>query len=190
MSNFIENNRKKIFDMARKNFTNHVIKKEADHLYLVRNPENSFFWFRMAFLPEMVLLYGDVGELVLCCRSACDPQGWLANAHKSPDYMLSKVPYEFRREEFYQEYAEEIIKEYLDDGSINVNAAENILDEMESYNWDPAHWTWAWSEHTSVDEIPEATDWDARTIHQVVAIETFFNLIDKIEQVSSAARPL
>lgn len=60
-----ERHRKVIKSMAEEAFRDHVIEEEREGVFMCRRPGTSFYFFRVAFLPGMTVVYGDIGDLMV-----------------------------------------------------------------------------------------------------------------------------
>lgn len=85
-----EDGRKLIESLAGDAFRAHVLKQETPERWLCRRPERQGYWFRVIKAPTALMVYGDVGELVLRI-SDIDPIPWLRGAITSPEYLWEKV---------------------------------------------------------------------------------------------------
>jgi hypothetical protein len=78
-------------------FQHHVITKTGDERWRCGRPDTSIYAFTVVTAPGVVILYGDIGEMIFR-HGAADTIAWLKGA--GHDYLLSKMrPY--RKEGFY-----------------------------------------------------------------------------------------
>ena len=81
-----------LFDFTKKqaaeSFQNHKVTRFSDSEFMCARP-NSIVWsFRILFPPGAVIVYGDVGEMILTQYDL--GIGWLRGAVHSPGYLLGK----------------------------------------------------------------------------------------------------
>lgn len=79
-----------IATLATEAFKGHELKVETDDRWACRRPGSSNYWFRVIKAPAALIVYGDVGEIVLRI-SDIDPIPWLRGAIDSPEYLWKKV---------------------------------------------------------------------------------------------------
>lgn len=130
-----------------KEFENHVVsskfvsKENNCGFFVIENPNDCNFWFKITFSPGIFMLSGDIGEMVFK-----KPIGWLQDSSlNSTSYLLEKLsediksPYEFsvkKVEEFLEDEVRSLInetedvhlKEDLEDAIIDT---KNALSEAE-----------------------------------------------------------
>lgn len=73
---------------AAKDFAGHVIKKESESIYYCGKPGTGIMSFRVVFLPGAILIYGDIGELILTQHNLDLP--WLCGSVHSRSYFFEK----------------------------------------------------------------------------------------------------
>lgn len=129
----------------------HVVRPEGDGRWLCARPDprerKGWTWnwaFRVVVAPGLVVLYGDIYELVL--RTHADALGWLlGSASCSTSYWLEKIPHEFRRpEEFSKDLARELIREAELDSSKVAELLEFVDDIDEDDRDAVGKWHDAW----------------------------------------------
>jgi hypothetical protein len=88
-----EDTRNMIFSMAKDSLAGHTIKHEASasdfNVWLCRNPESSFYWYRVITVPGCLIIQGDVGNRMFVMYDK-NPVSWLRGAINSPDYVMGK----------------------------------------------------------------------------------------------------
>lgn len=79
----------KIRQMAETSFGKHRIEKEPTG-WLCKNPEAGFYWFRVILAPNLILVTGDVGDLLIH-PGVTDPMRWLKKCLRDPSYVFGKT---------------------------------------------------------------------------------------------------
>jgi hypothetical protein len=101
--------------MNQDQFINHQIVSDDGVTVLLSNPkEPCNMWFRISFLPGLLIIYGDIGEMVLCqpsCKTSNEMRRWALGSTTYMNYVLSKQPLDMRSYEFNIDRAKEICKE-------------------------------------------------------------------------------
>ena len=95
---------RRIADRAPEAYANHVMTRECENVWLCENPKSSVWHFYVALLPHCILVYGDIGEMIIRPGSGCR-MGWLRGClddgkSDSFEYMLGKVPAKHKQLEF------------------------------------------------------------------------------------------
>lgn len=101
----------------KKYFNDHILKIDSESetikSFYCRRKNNSAYWFRVIFAPNHITIYGDIGNLAFHV-SDYDSLKWLLSTDKKHiQYLMSKVPSEFRSAvyEFSKEKAIEELNE-------------------------------------------------------------------------------
>ena len=110
-----ESRRLNIYSMAKESLAKHTIKQDADasdfRVWICRNPENTFYWYRIITVPGCLIIQGDVGNRIFTMYDR-DPVGWLRGAINSPDYVMGKC--EDKHKEFIPGEARALLQELRD----------------------------------------------------------------------------
>ena len=121
-----EEYRQQIFGLAKDSLEKHILRQELDtekfKIWMCRNPDNSFYWYRVVAIPGCLIVQGDVGNRIFTMYDA-DPVSWIKGAAKSPDYVMGKC--EDKRKDFLSGEAKVLLQELLQ---------ENDLEECSSKN--------------------------------------------------------
>lgn len=159
-------------------FRNHrIVSDDGVTVLLSDQNESCNMWFRISFLPGLLIIYGDIGELVACrpsCKTSNEMRRWALGSSNSMDYFLGKQPWEMRSYRFDMNCAKEICRE-LEIEEFNGDDDERTQDEF--------------MEHLTSNNISDAYEYDARTwSHQTVcryqALQCFVKLeLDRLEKL-------
>jgi hypothetical protein len=196
----VQSRRAYIAKHAEGDFANHVLVQQEPSRWVCRNPKGVGYWFFVVIGPQMVLVYGDVGELIL--RPSEDMTGvlgWLVGcltkgkedtAWPEVDYVLSKAPH--KKREFLngevQEYMDSLLKEHPWGEVLTRSRVAQIKDLYESNKEESesdgdmsndtlrCHWRKAYYEVTDDPEIPDCDDWDREMLMCYQALRTFVRL--------------
>jgi len=76
-----------IKNMATSAFANHLIKGEASNTWLCHRSDSVKYSFRVVFIPNYVLLCGDIAPQMFFCRSA-DSLGWLLSSASNAEALF------------------------------------------------------------------------------------------------------
>lgn len=115
-----ENHHGAIKRMHENDFSTHEMTEESPGVWLCKRPGTIIYSFRVAFLPGAILVWGDIGTMVLH-PGANRGIGWLRGAvndgaAKSFSYLFEKVPSEHRRMEFMPGDVLEACREAYEEG--------------------------------------------------------------------------
>ncbi|KKL78020.1 hypothetical protein LCGC14_2029010 [marine sediment metagenome] len=138
MKNTSEAHRKRIEEYADNAFKDHVLECKVDDdvaqvWYCGRPGGSSVYHFYVAFIPHAVVVYGDIGDMLI--RPGWNRGlGWLRGAlHDGKDkyfnYMLGKVPGKHARMEFRSGDVIESLVECVKDDESFIEETQNILDD-------------------------------------------------------------
>lgn len=180
---------------ARERLSGHVLTTEGPRQWVCRRPPGDAaggwsgrYWFRVAMLPGAILLYGDIGELLLRMQES-DPLDWLRGAVKDPDYLLGKASAP-RERVFLQQEAVAAIEEL---GKENPAARMRVLRD-----WHPSHhvesatqheqdFRRAWYFSTGDIETPDCTTWSSQRIFQAEALRWLIEAVDAQQKAASTS---
>lgn len=99
-----ESNFKKASYAMKSAFDDHVLKSVGENIWLCGKPSGSSVWhFYVALLPHCIVVYGDIGDLLIrpgWNRGIGWLRGCLENKPEHFGYMLSKVPNRELRTQF------------------------------------------------------------------------------------------
>lgn len=182
-----ETYRAKIKEQAFHAARNHKITKESENVFYCGEPGTGIYSFRVCIHPGCILVYGDIGELILLPYTK-DPLSWLLGCVSSTDYLISKVPFELRNNIVLKDDAYAILDEYLEEGYIDQDQYDSIVCDWDESEHD-SMWSMAWHNNTQVDEIPEPFDYRFRILYIAYMLEWFVSELNKqnIQLVSSHA---
>ena len=138
LEDFIEETSEKhlgyIKDRMPRVYSDHVMTKEQENVWRCGRPGSSNWHFYVAILPHCIVVYGDIGEMII--RPGWNRGiGWLRGClddgkSDSFSYMLGKVPSPHRQEVF---MPGDVIAECLEYGNNPDNQAahevQNALDD-------------------------------------------------------------
>lgn len=115
-----ENHQSSIERMHENDFATHELTEESPGVWLCKRPGTIIYSFRVAFLPGAILVWGDIGTMVLH-PGANRGIGWLRSAvrdGKAKDfgYLFEKVPRDHRRMEFMPGDVLEACREAYEEG--------------------------------------------------------------------------
>ncbi len=122
---------KKIIDI-KKYFNNHILKIESENeiirSFFCAREKDSAYWFRVIFAPNYITIYGDIGNLAFHL-SDYDSLKWLLSTDKKHiQYLMSKVPIEFRSAVF--EFSKEKAMEKMNE--LELDLKNEITEEKEA----------------------------------------------------------
>jgi hypothetical protein len=110
---------------AAESFARHVVTEEAPGRWLCARPGTGICHFRVVDLPNAVLVYGDIGDLLLVRGGVA----WARGSVYSLDYLLGKSPHRREVKEFYPELAKEAIVDWLEQETITPEQAEALRED-------------------------------------------------------------
>lgn len=154
--------------------------------YTCRSTKNGFYWFNVVVAPGVILLYGDVGELLLRVAPGGGPRAmlrWLRDSTRDPielDYLLGKCP----RPEW--EFGEGELRRYLKTEAEESLTADQLRGLREwctdhVHDHEPitqATWAEAWYRATDGDcEALDCNDWSSSMLCQYLALYHFVRLL-------------
>jgi hypothetical protein len=85
----------KIAADAAKAFEHHVAMRLSPGVWKCAAPGTWTYGYMVAFLPSCVVVWGDIGELMLRPMGEACSAAWALGSRNSIGYMLSKVPRDF-----------------------------------------------------------------------------------------------
>lgn len=155
-------------------------------LYTCRSPLTSFYSFNVVVAPQVILVYGDIGELLLRVTPGGFPHEmlrWLRDSTRDPielDYLLGKCP----NPEW--EFGEGELRRYLKTEAVESLTADQLRG-LREWCTDHVHdhepitqttWAEAWYRVTGGDsEAPDCNDWSAQMLCQYLALYHFVRLL-------------
>jgi len=113
---------------CKKDFDRHEIEKVAEDEYYCRRPGTGIMSFRVLFKPGAIIVYGDIGEMILTQYNLT--MGWLFEAVHSRGYFFEKC--RTKRRTFNPMDAAEQLDWYAQQ---DVDCSENSRQLWEA--WDP-----------------------------------------------------
>lgn len=144
-----ESHRREIADLTRSAFAEHTIVQEGNHRWWCGRrgspgiPASSDHSFRVLVEPRLVVLWGDVGTMLLEPRgvpsSHRDTLDWLRRAVGSPEYLLSKDPLGQKRRTFLPGEAQRTLAEYVraverrDRRRVRAELVRDVIEEWTQY---------------------------------------------------------
>lgn len=157
-------------------------------LYTCRNPNTSFYLFNVVVAPQVILVYGDIGALLLRVTPGGWPHEmlrWLRDATRNPDevdYLLGKCPnpeVEFGLGEL-RRYLKTEAEEALTPDQLR-GLREWATDHIHDHEpITQATWADAWYRATDGDhEAPDFNDWSSQMLCQYLALYHFVRLLPK-----------
>lgn len=167
--------RETIFSLAEESLAKHIIKKELStedfNIWLCRNPDNSFYWYRVICVPGCVIVQGDVGNKIFSVYDR-DVVAWLKGAVNSPDYLMSKC--EDKHREFIPGAAEALLKELEADDKEQVDKVrEDWVDEKDSYQFSQAFYNAGFD----TDYLSECYDYNSDVVWSYACLKKFVQLL-------------
>jgi len=126
LTRHVEKIHQQIREMAESSFGGHEIRPEGGDVvrsWLCRNPKSSFYWFRVITGPRLVMVTGDIGDMVLHPQ-APDSLAWARGGLGSPGYVFEKL------ETKLTEFDEGLIKSGLDELERDLSAGLVDGDEL------------------------------------------------------------
>lgn len=150
--------------MAAKTFEQHVVTKEGPGRWLCSRAESNSSSFRVVFSPGVVIVHGDLGDLILECRDR-NPASWLRRAVDSgyPDYPLSKAPHVLRMREFDETVADKVVEDLRKEEPEQASELKEKLRFVD--RGDERAWLEAYADAVEDhDELPDVTDWSANAL--------------------------
>lgn len=156
----------------------HAVTPEGDGRWRCGRPRSSTYCFRVITSPGAVFVHGDVGELVLLHRDR-DSLEWLrstlAQQPHEVDYVLSKIPTDFRQQVFDKALAEEVLAEEASRGT-DVSSVREAIADADRHEIERA-WDEAWLEIQEDGEFPSANYWDHATLFKLECLRWFASRI-------------
>lgn len=160
-----------IAELAQKAFKEHRLDIiEPDRQWRCWDGKSGFYAFRVAVLPGIILLWGDLGTLVVDAGPSYDIP-WLRGSVKSRNYLLEKCSLEKRV--------------FPLEGEMRAFAAEHFNEvekaEVEAYGWSIVGWDKAMTsyfERTGSTTERTIHDFDARAHWCCEAFAKFIELLD------------
>lgn len=129
-----EYHRGNIRKRAAQHFSEHVITKEATGRWFCGKPGTGIYSFRVLCVPGAVIVYGDIGELILRpYASPPDELAWLRGAAKNakyPEYCLGKCPPAHKQEEFLSGDAVKYLRNMVDEAHSWYDTCQERPDEI------------------------------------------------------------
>jgi hypothetical protein len=121
-------------------FNRHVMKRETGHTWRCARPGTNIYGFRVTWAPGVLVMTGDLGDLVISHQSFTEPwsaAAWVRGSSGSVDYFLSKsnVDTKFQPEETARRIVSHAYEILRQTGSIR--AFKPIVDEFGGYGADP-----------------------------------------------------
>jgi hypothetical protein len=124
-------------------FENHVLTVECDHenskIFLCKNPDSFYYYFRVTFIKNHVFLTGDLGELILK-NDRDNMLNWLLGTIDNLTYLYSKVPLSIKQSllEFDKQYAYDFLCEQFPERKIRdyeliPKSFEESIDELNKF---------------------------------------------------------
>ncbi len=113
-------------------FNEHILKIDSENeiikSFFCARKNNSAYWFRVIFAPYHITIYGDIGNLAFHV-SDYDSLKWLLSTDKKHiQYLMSKVPSEFKSAVF--EFSHEKAMEKLNE--LELDLKNKITEEKEA----------------------------------------------------------
>jgi len=167
----IAGTREKIAQNAKRSFAKHRLDViEPDRQWRCWDGESGFYAFRVAVLPGIILIWGDLGTMVVDAGPSYD-LGWLRGALRSRNYLLEKCSLEQRvvlmegeMRAFAKEYFNELETSYAD-----------------AYDWSEFGWNkamTAYFERTGNTTECTIKDFDSRAHWCCESLAKFVELLD------------
>ena len=156
--------------LAKVSFAGHVLTSDPawPGLWRCRNPGTTFYSFNILFPPGAVVLYGDVGEIILRPNDY-DSLGWLTRCINSRDYILSKIRPGTKT--YYLGDGKAELEKAME-GKIHVGVSFDIYTMEQFHN--------SWYEVTDSD-MPEISGHSAANLWNYEALGTFCRLYGEIQ---------
>jgi hypothetical protein len=171
--------RARIKFFADKAFTNHVLLKEGDGRWYCGKPGTCIYSFRVIVAPRAVIVYGDIGEVILLPNDN-DALAWLRGSVSGNagdvDYALGKSPWDLRTRQFLPAEVEAYIAE------CEANEDEQALGKKLRQGWELADQespeAWAETCHEAgMDEWPNCDDWGNSMLWCYCGLQKFLQLL-------------
>lgn len=175
-------------------FRNHVVKPEGDGRWLFHEPGTFMHHFRVITGPRMVMIYGDIGEVVFI-PSDVNALGWLRCVLRggpgkiSYGYVAEKVPSHIKIAEF----SKELLKEYIadlktemaeaerDDEADRVRAIDDAIEAVEDAESTESFYGALYASDMEVDDPPTIEALTSQFHHQLVGLHLFCAALDAAE---------
>lgn len=146
--------------------------------------------FRISFLPGLMIVYGDIDELVIACpicKTSQDMRGWVLDNVESKFYFLDNQPIRFREYQLNRLAADDLCEEL----NIEKFASCQNIDGSLVYRWRQHIMSNPVSnlvEHELIDTlIQSALDYSDSTLCAYEAVRCFANLSMNHESSNSIA---
>ena len=199
-----QEHRAQVAKLAKEAFKDHKLHQEGPGRWFCAKPGTGIYSFHVACFNGCVVLYGDVGELILR-PSDKDSLAWLCDAIDSMDYVLGKAPNPWPEREFLKGEMERELSEM--GGELAGKVKECFEDSLEmmpdssrrrrrcwrSSRRRPASrnsltlsgigdeqramaWDWACFSN-NIDDWSRCCDWSSDMLWTYHALETFCGLV-------------
>lgn len=145
---------------AKKDFADHEIEKVSDREYYCSRPNTGIMSFRVMFPPSAIIVYGDIGEMILTQHNI--GLGWLRGSVHSRGYFFEKC--RTKRRTFSPMDAAEHLDWYAEDDEASAEHSKKLWEA-----WDPEYreeyelemrWYEACFEVGDEPIVCERYDWD------------------------------
>lgn len=167
-----QEHRAQIAKLAKESFKDHKLHQEGPGRWFCARPGTGIYSFHVACFNGCVVLYGDVGELILR-PSDRDSLAWLRGAIDSMDYVLGKAPSPWPEKVFLEGEMKNALHEIGGELAGKVKESYEDSDEMMPKG---TAWDWACFSN-SIDDWPSCQDWSAGMLWTYHALETFCELM-------------
>ena len=171
--------------MAATDFKDHFLTQDNERQWHVGVPGTGIMSFRVLTPPGAVILYGDIGELILRPHGR-DSLGWLRTSPHL-DYVLGKTPYLLQRKVFLIEEARAYIAEMRAETPLVAITADRLEEAMEDARLDDPpsetadalrEWHRVYYEVTGDSEPPSCSDWDNEMLWCWHGLQCFLRLLE------------
>ena len=148
--------------------------------------KGNIFSFTVVIRPSMIMMYGDIGSLVLhpygnqTCRETYD---WLNNCERDLDYVAGKIPHKMKGiyREFDPDDAVLSIKEYAKSvGEYDEAMAQKMLEELEYTEQTKEHLYDMLYRVTEDHDFPDLMSWNVQFLTQIAALSDMRQKITEI----------
>lgn len=163
----------RVAQMTRNEFVFHRMTWDAKaHRWWLARPGTGFYSFSLYFGPGVVVMFGDIGDVVAQCNDH-NSLAWVLRCHEDHHYVLSKVRAigDGGKEEFFPgdavQYVSDLISQYPekdDDGEPDEHNVKYcaklraVVDDLRAgiHDDEPRRVWWeAWNEHMEDGDCPD-----------------------------------
>lgn len=158
-------------------FKDHVVRSEGEGRWYCGRPTSSTYHFRVIMAPAMILVYGDIKDVVFRVTNG-NAMEWLRTTIDDLDYVLGKVAaFDGPTEKFSRGDALRKLKELEAQYGEAGTRARKAYDRHRDRHGDEQAWAMAMDENNFDSPVPR--DWDSQLFWQYHALRHFCRLLDE-----------